>query len=447
MRLSDYLDKGASLNPTAPCLTMNGRTRSYADVQRLSWLVAEALARSAVRAGDKVAVLSVNDPIAAACVFGIARAGAIWCPVDPRREAGPVQNLLELLDCSCLIFQEAFSPLVARIAGDLPRMRTLVCLDGSGPAGAMPLRDWLARAGQFSADLGVVGPSSMVVIASTSGPGGRPRGAQLTAHNIDAMAALTLMSYPFTGRPVYLALAPMTHEAGALCVPVLALGGHIVLMPEPDLAEFLTLVGQHEVTHAFLPAGLISALVDHPALAAADLSSLQCLWYGAAPMPPGRLATAVQKIGPVLGQFFGQPEAPMVISALPPAEHFRADGSMALERYSSAGRPTPLTTVGIMDERGALLPRRQPGEIVVRGPLVMAGYYRDAAATAHASRFGWHHTGDTGYLDAENYLYLVESDHHRDPAQQTALGPEPPRLRLATTPTPGFRARLRPSRG
>ena len=114
MRLADYLDKGASLGPGAPCLTMAGRTRSYGDVQRLSWLIGRALARSGIRPGDKVAVLSGNDPVAFSCVFGISRAGAIWCPVNPRNEAAENRELLDLFECSCLIFQEAFAPLVQR---------------------------------------------------------------------------------------------------------------------------------------------------------------------------------------------------------------------------------------------------------------------------------------------------------------------------------------------
>ena len=125
------------------------------------------------------------------------------------------------------------------------------------------------------------------MIAGTGGTTGKPKGVQLTGHNIETMTALTLMSYPFTGRPVYLALAPLTHAAGVLCFPVMALGGQIVIMPAPDLAEFLALVGQHQVTHAFLPPTLIYMLLDHAALPAADLSSLQCLWYGAAPMSVG----------------------------------------------------------------------------------------------------------------------------------------------------------------
>jgi acyl-CoA synthetase (AMP-forming)/AMP-acid ligase II len=105
---------------------------------------------------------------------------------------------------------------------------------------------------------------------------------------------------------------------------------------------------------------------------------------------------------------FGQSEAPMMISTLSPAEHFHADGSLARERFTSAGRPTPLTQVAIMAESGALLPPGERGEIVVRGPLVMPGYYRDPDATKAVREHGWHHTGDIGYLDAEHYLYIVD---------------------------------------
>jgi fatty-acyl-CoA synthase len=162
------------------------------------------------------------------------------------------------------------------------------------------------------------------------------------------------------------------------------------------------------VTHAFLPPTLIYLLLDHPGLAAADLTSLQCLWYGAAPMSPARLEQAIGAIGPVMGQLFGQTEAPMMISTLAPEDHLHADGTLARERFASAGRPTPLVTVAIMDDQGKLLPAGQRGEIVVRGPLVMAGYYKNPAATAEASRHGWHHTGDIGYLDPGNYLYIVD---------------------------------------
>jgi fatty-acyl-CoA synthase len=407
MRLIDYLDKGASLNPDAPCLTMTGRTRSYGAVQRLSCMVARALDRSGVGPGDKVAVLSGTDPVAFSCVFGIARAGAIWCPVDAGNGADDTRDLLGLLEVSCLIFQRAFAPLVERMAADLPRLTTIVCLDGETTMGTS-FRAWLDGLAHepFQAPPGHA--DDVVMIAGTAGTTGRPKAVQLTARNIETMVAQMLMSYPFDGRPVYLSVMPLTHRAGFFSIPVLALGGEIVLMPVPDPGELTVLVAEHRVTHAFMLPTLIYSLLDHPALPAADLSSLQCLWYGAVPMSPSRLAEAVRRIGPVLGQLFGQTEVPLTISTMGPPDHVHADGSLALERFASAGRPTPLTTVAIMDEHGALLPRGGRGEIVVRGPLVMSGYYRDEAATAEASRFGWHHTGDIGYLDEDNYLYIVD---------------------------------------
>src|SRR6201992_486247 len=149
-------------------------------------------------------------------------------------------------------------------------------------------------------------------------------------------------------------------------------------------------------------------VLAHAGLDHADLSSLRCFWYGAAPMSATRLEEALRRIGPVMGQLFGQTEAPMMISTMAPADHLRPDGSVATERLGSAGRPTPLVTVAIMDGDGRLQATGERGEIVVRGSLVMAGYYKNPEATAEVSAHGWHHTGDIGYLDEENFLYIVD---------------------------------------
>lgn len=405
MLLSDYLDKGVSLGVDSPCLTMGERTLSYGQVQQLSWRIARALDRSGVRPGEKVAILSANDLIAFSCIFGISRAGAVWCPVNPRNEADENSELLDLLDCSCLIFQAAFAPLVERIRPKLPKLTTLVCLD-EAVATATSFDDWVDG---LAAEPWHGDPTDdTVLIAGTGGTTGKPKGVMLTGRNIESMSALTLMSYPFEGRPTYLALAPLTHAAGVLAFPIMTLGGEIVIMPAPDLGHFLALIERHRVTHTFLPPTLIYLLLDHPELGSADLSSLQCLWYGAAPMSAARLEEAIGKLGPVLGQLFGQTEAPMMISTMAPKDHLEADGSLARHRLSSAGRPTPLVNVAIMDASGRLLPAGERGEIVLRGSLVMAGYYRNPSATQQASQHGWHHTGDIGYLDKDNYLYIVD---------------------------------------
>ncbi|UJV46091.1 MULTISPECIES: acyl-CoA synthetase [unclassified Streptomyces] len=414
MRLTDCLDKGASLGPDAPCLTTGDHTLTYGEVQGLSRRVARALGRSGVRPGDKVAVLSANDPTAFSCVFGISRAGGVWCPVNPRNEAAENRELLDLFDCVCLIFQESYAPLVAQILPELPKLTTLVCLDGS-PSFATPLETWLDGVPATPERADPVGPvapvDDTVMLVGTGGTTGRPKGVMLTGRNIETMSALTLMSYPFGpsgDRPVYLALAPLTHAAGVLCFPVMTLGGEIVIMPTPDLTEFLALVERHRVTHTFLPPTLIYMLLGHADLPSTDLTSLRCLWYGAAPMSAARLREAIERIGPVMGQLFGQSEAPMMISTMAPEDHFHADGSLAVERFASAGRPSPLVTVAVMDGDGRLLPPGERGEIVVRGSLVMAGYHKNPSATEEAFRHGWHHTGDVGYLDADNYLFIVD---------------------------------------
>jgi fatty-acyl-CoA synthase len=405
MRLTDYLDKGASLGADAPCLTMGDAPLSYGQVQALSWQIAGALHLSGVRPGDKVAILSANDPVAFACVFGLSRAGAVWCPINPRNEAAENRDLLDFFDCTTLIFQSAFAPLVHQITPELPKLTTLICLDETTGI-ATSFADWLA---QVPAEPYQGEPiDDVAMIVGTGGTTGKPKGVMLTGQNLETMSASTLMGYPFNGRPVYLALAPLTHAAGVLCFPIMALGGEIVVMPKPDLTEFLALIAEHRVTHTFLPPTLIYMLLGHPDLASTDLQSLQCFWYGAAPMSAARLEEAIEKIGPVMAQLFGQTEAPMMISMMAPADHFNPDGSVARGRLASAGRPAPLVTVAVMDDQGRLLPAGERGEIVVRSSLVMAGYYKNPSATAEATRFGWHHTGDVGYLDADNYLYIVD---------------------------------------
>lgn len=405
MRLSDFLDKGASIDPQAPCLTTDGHSRSYEQVQSLSHQIAAGLVAKGVNPGDKVAIISSNDPTAFTCVFGISRIGAVWCPINPRNEARENRELLELSDCRVVIFADAYTELVARIREDLPLVRTWVCLDAR-PDGALGWDEFLEAGGDGQARGEPVGDLAMVV--GTGGTTGKPKGVMLSNRNLETMTALTLMSYPFTDRPVYLAMAPLTHAAGVLCFPILALGGEIVIMRSTDVGGFLVNVEEHRVTHSFLPPTIVYMILAEAGLETTDLSSLQCLWYGAAPMSPARLEEALERIGPVMAQLFGQTEAPMMISTLAPKDHFLPDGSVARDRLASAGRPSPLCMVEVMSPDGEILGRGERGEIVVRGSLVMEGYYKNPEATEAATQFGWHHTGDIGYLDEDDFLYVVD---------------------------------------
>ena len=404
MRLTDYLDKGASLGASAPCLTMAGQTRTYGDVQRLSWQVARALHRSGVRPGDKVAILSANDPVAFSCVFGIARAGAVWCPVNPRNQAAETRELLDLFDCTCLIFQGAFAPLVAEISPDLPKLHTLVCLD-ERPSWALAFADWLGGLPDepWQADP----PDDTAMIAGTGGTTGRQGRAADRAQPGDDVGhrADELPVHRAPGLP----RAGPAHPRGR--GPVLP--GHGA--------------GRRDRHHAVGRPGAVPgadrAAPGHPHLPAADRHL-----HAARPARPGRRRPVVAAMpvvrrrpdvaGPAGGGHHpDRPGAGPAVRADRGADddldhgagdHVRADGALATERFASAGRPAPLVTVAIMDDDGRLLPRGERGEIVVRSSLVMAGYYRDPAATAEAGRHGWHHTGDIGYLDDDNYLFIVD---------------------------------------
>ena len=405
MRLVDYLDKGASLGGDAPCLTMAGTTHSYAQVQSLTYRITRALNGSGITPGKHVAILSENDPKAFAAMLSISRAAAVWCPLNPRNEAGENGYILDNFDCAALIFQSKFAGMIEQLLPSLPKLELAICLDAALPF-APSLEAWLD--GVDDAPFHDEPVSDLAMTPGTGGTTGNPKGVMLSNRNLETMTALALMGYPFEGRPVYLAMAPLTHAAGVMAFPIMALGGEIVIMPKADPTAFLALIAAHKVTHTFLPPTIIYMLLDHPALATTDLSSLQCFWYGAAPISAARLEEAIGKVGPVMAQIFGQTEAPMLISMMAPKDHFNKDGSIARHRLASAGQPSPLVQVGIMADDGSLLPSGERGEIVLRGSLVMMGYYKNPEATAEATRNGWHRTGDIGYLDQDNYLFIVD---------------------------------------
>ncbi len=291
MRLVDYLDKGASVDPGAPCLTTDGTSSSYAEVRELSFRIAAALARVGVEPGDKVAILSGNDPVAFTCVFGISRAGAVWCPINPRNEAAENRELLDLFDCTVLIHQQSFAPLVAQIRAELPKLRTVVSLDVDDQTGRRGTLSWEEFLGpQDSEVVDEAAVDDLAMIVGTGGTTGRPKGVMLTGTNLETMTAITLMSYPFEGRPVYLALAPLTHAAGVLCFPMMAKAGEIVVMRDPRRrAVPRTSSRQHGVTHTFLPPTVVYMLLDHPGLSA-SATSPRCSASGTALRrcrPPG----------------------------------------------------------------------------------------------------------------------------------------------------------------
>jgi acyl-CoA synthetase (AMP-forming)/AMP-acid ligase II len=157
-----------------------------------------------------------------------------------------------------------------------------------------------------------------------------------------------------------------------------------------------------------MPPTLIYILLAHPDIGKYDYSSLRNLVYASAPMSVDKLVEAVEVFGPVLTQTYGQAEAAMICTFFSPRDHAEALEGNKRHRLASCGKATPLMRVEVMDDDGRLLPRGERGEIVVRGGLVMKGYYKNPQATAEVSTFGWHHTGDIGVIDEDGFVYIVD---------------------------------------
>ncbi len=406
MQLSDYLDQGAFLNPDGACFITDGDVMTYREVQTLSYRIATGLLANGFDKDSKLAILSPNNPLAFSCVLGLSRVGATWVPINPRNGLEENHYILDNFDCSALFYHSIYEPIIEALRPRLPKLQLLVCLDKAGNS-SPEFTDWLSQYKDNPVSVVTKG-DDLAILAGTGGTTGNPKGVMLSNQNVESFVALSLMCTPTDEKPVYLALAPLTHAAGIFVFPVLALGGTTVIMPAPDLRAFLSHIETYRVSMTFLPPTVIYMLLDHPAAASTDFSSLRYFWYGAAPMSREKLKQAIELFGPVMTQFFGQTEAPMLLTHLPAKEHFMSDGEYAEQRLLSCGRPTPLVKVAIMNDDGEILPTGQRGEIVVRSSLVMLGYYKNTEATDEAMAHGWLHTGDIGYFDEDGYLYIVD---------------------------------------
>ncbi|MFE7525545.1 AMP-binding protein [Kitasatospora sp. NPDC057542] len=357
---------------------------------------ARALERAGLGRGDGVTVLAGNRP--EALLVRLA-ANLLGCRVAMPFPDGPVAEqvaLAEFAGTSALVFDPARCAAAAEGFGRAVPSAALLSL-GPSPLGfGTDLLDLAAACSPAPLEPRYR-PEDVMAVRFTGGTTGRPKG--------------VLRRFARPPRPpllsgsVFLLCTPLCHGGGTSADLALASGGTVVMQDGFDAGAVLAAVERHRVSRTYLPPHLLYRLLDHPLLPTTDTGSLRRVGYTGCAPSPRRLAEATRRLGRVLHQTYSLTECGPV-ARLSPDEH------LAPRLLSTAGRPYPDTELRILDEGGAELPPDRTGEICVRTPTAMAGYWRDPELTERVLRDGWLHTGDLGSLDAAGYLTVAG---RRDP--------------------------------
>jgi len=386
-----------------PALADNQTRWSYADLGAASGRMIAVFRSMGLAKGDGIALLSSNRVETWAVVTAAAVMGLRYTPLHPLAAEDDQAFIVEDAEIRALVvegakFAERGLALKARVGG-------LEHLLSFGPmAGG---RDLLAgMASVAPAPLVDQGePQAICWLAYTGGTTGRSKGVMIAHRSVLNMATLIYADWDWPETARYLAATPITHAGGVNIFPTLMRGGFTRVLPGFDLESYCRTIQDEKINAVFLVPTLVYALIDaRDVRARYDLSSLQMIVYGAAPMSPDRLLEAMEIFGPVFVQMYGQTEAPQCITTLRKVDHDPAHP----RRLGSCGRPNPLVDVRLFDPQMNEVERGEPGEICVRGALVMNGYWKRPDATQDAFRGGWLHTGDVAVEDEDGYYYIVD---------------------------------------
>jgi fatty-acyl-CoA synthase len=298
------------------------------------------------------------------------------------------------------MFVERAVGLLAKV----PSLRQVLTLGPVPPELADVGVDLIAKAASFSPKPLVAAnlPADHIGgMTYTGGTTGKPKGVMGTVGSIMTMTTAQLAEWEWPQHPRFLMCTPLSHAGAAFFVPVIVKGGELIVLTKFDPAEVLRVIEEQKITATMLVPSMIYALMDHPDSHTRDLSSLETVYYGASAMNPVRLAEAIERFGPIFAQYYGQSEAPMVITYLAKGDHDE-------KRLTSCGRPTLFARTALLDAEGKPVPQGEIGEICVSGPLLSGGYWNLPEATAEAFSGGWLHTGDMAREDTEGFWYIVD---------------------------------------
>jgi long-chain acyl-CoA synthetase len=368
--------------------------------------LAGVLRARGIGTGDRVAMLAVNSPRYVEFYFATLWAGAVMVPVNVRWALPEKAHCLNDSGARLLLVDAAAHAEVEALRAQCPALEGVIHAD-DGDAGGLADYEALLADQAPVADAGG-GGDDLAALFYTGGTTGRAKGVMLSHGNFMANSMTALVNLGIREHSVHLHVSPLFHVAGGSRVftTTVAGGTHAVIPRfEPEL--FLDAVQRFRVTVTVVVPSMLNTLLDYPHLDRYDLSSLELLTYGASPMPEALLRQTMERLpGIRFLQSYGMTELSPVATSLAPRYHV-FDGADA-GRVRSAGQAVFNADVAIFDAQDRALPAGEVGEVCVRGPMVMQGYWQQPAQTAEALRDGWMHTGDAGYLDQEGFLFLVD---------------------------------------
>ncbi len=413
MHTAELLAMAAAIVPDRTAVVFEGRRHTYAQLQERVGRLAAALARLGVGPGDRVAMLQVNSGATVETYYATARLGAIFVPLNFRAKQDELTYMLNTAEPHVLLVGGRYTELVKGIASRLSSLRHFIALEGR-------TEGWLCYEDLLSNTLPQDpewepqgGDEDTAVLMFTAGTTGFPKGVMLS-HQSFTSYLLSNVSPPDPDMEERNLLSvPMYHIAGLQAMMAAVYGGRtLVVMRQFEPVEWMRLVQQERAQRAMMVPTMLKQLLEHPEFRRYDLSSLQVITYGAAPMPLEVIKRAVKEFPGV--QFinaFGQTETASTITMLPPEDHVLEGPPEVLEQklkhLTSIGKPLEDVEVRIVDEEGKEVPVGVVGEIVARGPRIMKGYWKMDEATRHTIRGGWLYTGDLGYRDEDGYIYLA----------------------------------------
>jgi acyl-CoA synthetase (AMP-forming)/AMP-acid ligase II len=399
MNLFSLLDQAARRFPRAGAVYHGERlVHDFAGLRRRALDVANGLRRAGL-VGQRVAILSENQPVCVELLFGIWAAEATAVPINAKLHPREVLAIVQDCEARLVLVSQALADGLQSLA-DWPGTARRVVL-GSEECEAL-----FAPAAPEPAGLPpATPPDALAWLFYTSGTTGRSKGAMLSHRNLLAMTVAHLADIEaIDEHHSQVHAAPMSHGSGLYLLPSIARGARQVIPASGgfDPAEFVELCSHHPGCGAFLAPTMVQRLRLEAERSNRRPTRLRSIVYGGGPMYVEELRKAMAVFGPVFRQIYGQGESPMTITGLGLADH--ASGDPAL--LGSVGCARSGVEVAVVDAEDRPLPPGEVGEVVCRGDVTMLGYWRNPAATAEALRGGWLHTGDLGSLDERGFLTL-----------------------------------------